>query len=412
MNIRIILAIASLLSCLPAFPQGGGYDEKKKTVYDLFKVRSRDRWGVVDANDNLKLSVEYNEPLFQNGKAVITEYGTHRLAGVMDSVGNFTELPPYYVNPIYPFVCDGFLAVRKEPKGKWGFLNMVTGEMLKVQLKDTKGKNDLLKKIGLQGKGLKGTFVFDFVAPFSEGMAAVYSSRTGWRHIDTNGRERLILEGSGPNLFRSSLLKGECVIFSDKGIVVCREAPDHSAGIVRYLDENYEIKDYQAGLAYPYSVGSNDFKLTLNTALQPDKYENFSRGDSVIFIPRRKVVPEKKKVEEKKDSFNFGRDIKVELAKKVVSAGSKGTAAVTVNITNSGKFDSDELHVSVSIKGAKKEWEGVIEKGDTHQVTLYIPAKFSAASISRTVSWTVGTSSSETSGSDNVTIRRYKPARR
>lgn len=72
----------------------------------------------------------------------------------------------------------------------------------------------------------------------------------------------------------------------------------------------------------------------LNTKFQADKYENVHSGDSIIFIERPPVI---QKVEEPKDSFILDRDIKVTLSKKSVSAGAKGTAAITVNISNVGE---------------------------------------------------------------------------
>ena len=389
--------------------QRGNYDSREALGNGLYKVMSHERWGIVDDDDNLILSIEYNEPLFLNGRAVITNYGTRQLAGVVDSQGKFKPLPPYYVNPAYPFVCDGMLAVREEANGKWGFLNIDADQLLKIQIKGAKSKNKLFKKLGISDKGVKGVFVFDFVAPYVEGMAVVFTEKTGWHHIDRSGHERFRLQSADPALFRSSLHNGECVIFGDKGIVVCRETPDFQAGIINYLEDSYEIKDYRSGLTYPYVIRTNGSTLFLNSRLQADKFESSARGDSVIFIERPKIVPV---VVEKKDSFNLSRDITVELSKTNVSAGSKGTAAVTLNITNDGQFDSDTIHVLFNIKGTKKEWTGTISKGETHQITLYIPAKFSASSISRECEWSIDNSSDEISGSETVTIRRYRPSRR
>lgn len=392
-----------------ASAQNGKYDERINIGNGLYKVKTHDRWGIVDEKENLMLSVEYNEPLFMNGKAVITLFSTNQLAGVIDSVGDFTQYPPLFINASYPFVCDNMLAVREKSTGKWGFLNTKTGELLKVQINESKNKNKLLKSLGISGKGIKGTFIFDFVAPFVEDMAAVYSTKTGWHHIDITGKERLKNPGGTPSLFRSSLHNGECVIFAAKGIVVCKETPDNYAGIVNYLENDYEIKDYYKELSYPYVIHTNDSKLFLNSKLQADKFENFSRGDSVILIERPKIIP---KIEEKKDSFNLSRDIKVELSKKTVSVSSKGTALVTINIANIGEFESDSLNLIVTGNGSTKEWNGIIPKGATQQVSLYIPAKFSSPSISRIVSWTLKDSDSELSGEAAVTIKRYRPKRR
>ena len=389
--------------------QNGNYDECINVGHGLYKVKTHDRWGIVDGNDNLKLSAEYNEPLFMNGKAVITHFGTKQLAGVIDSTGNFTQYPPLFINASYPFVCDDMLAVSEKPTGNWGFLNTRTGELLKVQINGSKNKNKLFKSLGISGKGLKGTFIFDFVAPFVEGVATVFSTKSGWHHIDITGKERFRKTGGEPSLFRSSLHNGECVIFGDKGIVVCKETPDNYAGVINYLEDKYEVKDYHKELSYPYIISTNNSRLILNAKLQADKFENLSRGDSVILIERPKIIP---KIEEKKDSFNLSRDIMVELSQKTVSASSKGTASVVVNISNVGEFESDSLHIIINIKGLMKEWQGIIPKATTQEVILYIPAKFSASSISRIVSWILKNSDEELSGEETVTIKRYRPKRR
>lgn len=410
MNCRHILSVLlPAVICLPAFAQGGMFDEKVEVGNGLYKVKTSNRWGLVDNNDNLKLSIEYNEPLFMNGKAVITRYGTRQLEGIVDSTGSFIQTPPYNVNASYPFVTDGMLAVQDTKNGKWGFLNTGTGELLNVVFKGFKpGKNKLLKALGINGKSIKGAFIFDFVAPFAEGMAVVHTEKTGWHHIDKNGQERFKNPDLKPTLFRTSVHDGKAILFDDRGIVLCKETLDRNAGIIDYVDTIYEVKDYNTDLVYPYTIRTNGAKLTLNTKFQADKYER-ADGDSVIFIERPPLI---QKVEEPTDSFTLDRDISVALSKKSVSAGAKGTAAVTVNISNTGEFDSMELEVSVNIHGTGKSWMGTIPVGATQQITLYVPARFSAASITRTVDWSVVCGMEEISGTDNVLIKRYRPSRR
>lgn len=405
---HILSVLPLIVICLPIFAQGSIFDEKVDVGNGLYKVKTNNRWGLVDKDDDLKLSIEYNEPLFMNGKAVITKYGTRQLAGIADSVGNFIPLPSYCVNVGYPFVTDGMLAVQETPNGEWGFLNTDTGELLNVQFRGFKSeKNKILKALGINGKGVKGVFVFDFVAPYEEGIAVVHTEKTGWLHIDKNGQERFKNPSLKPTLFRTSVHNGEAILFDDRGIVLCMETPDKNAGIIKYVDEDYEIKKYNADLKYPYIIRTNGAKLTLNTKFQADKYEK-SNGDSIIFIERPPVV---QKIEEPTDSFTLERDIKVSLSKKSVPAGAKGTAAVTVNISNIGNFDSMELTVSINVRGTEKSWKGTIPIGATQQITLYVPARFSAASISRDVDWSVICGLKEILGTDKITIKRYRPSR-
>lgn len=412
MKIRIIILFVALVavSFLSGYAQTGNYEQRVNgRAMGYTKYPPMGRWGIVDNAGNLKLSIEYNEPLFMNGKAVITEYGTKRLVGVLDSVGDFTSYPPYYVNASYPFVCDNMLAVRQTESGNWGFLDTTTGKLLNVNISGAKNKNKFLKTLGISGKGVKGSFVFEFVAPFVEGMAAVYSSKTGWHHIDKTGKERFKDSNMKPTLFHSSVHNGECVIFNDKGIVVCKETPDHYAGIINYLENDYEIKDYHKEAGFPYVVKSNASRLVMNHSFQADKYENLSRGDSVILIERPKIV--RKKTVKKKTNPTMN-DITVELSRKNISAGAKGTAAISVTVKNIGHMESDTLHLTIDVKGTKKEWSGVLSPGASQQIIFYVPAKFSTSSITRVVSWTLRDSSNEIPGEDTVTIRRYKPSRR
>lgn len=408
---NVLLVVVSIFCCLSLSAQTSKFDEQVDLGNGLFKVKANDRWGLVDKNGNLILSIEYNEPLFMNGKAVLSKYGSQQIAGIVDSIGNFRETLPYYVNLDYPFVTDDMLAVRETPNGEWGFLNIENGELLTVNFKGFKpGKNKALKALGINGKGVKGAFVFDFVAPFSEGLAVVHTDKTGWHHIDKNGQERLKNPSLKPTMFRTSIHDGEALIFDDRGIVLCMEDPTGNAGIIKYVADDYEIKDYTVGLHCPYIVQTNGSKLFLNNKFQADKYEDAHTGDSIIFIERPPVIIQK--IEEPKDSFILDRDIKVTLSKKSISAGAKGTAAITVNVSNVGEFNSKDISVSINVHGTKKSWEGTIDIGATQQLTLYVPAKFSAASISRDVEWTVACGENSITGSDRVTIKRYKPSRR
>lgn len=407
---KVFFVLIFFIFCLSLSVQASKFDEKIDLGNGLFKVKANNRWGLIDKNDNLILSVEYNEPLFMNGKAVLSKYGSQQIAGIVDSVGNFKETPQYYVNVAYPFVTDGMLAVKETPDGEWGFLNTDTGDLLTVNIKGFKsGKNKILKALGINGKGVKGSFVFDLVIPFVEGLAVVHTDKTGWHHIDKNGQERLKNPSCKPTMFRSSIHNGQAIIFDDRGIVLCKEDQSGNAGIIRYVDDNFEVKNYNSGLRYPYIIQTNGSKLFLNTKFQADKYENKQTGNSIIFIERPPVI---QKVKEPQKSFVLNRDIKVNLSKKNISAGAKGTAAITVNISNIGDSDSKDISVSISVNGTKKSWKGTIPVGAKQQITLYVPAKFSAASISRNVEWTVVCGENTITGSDRVSIKRYKPSRR
>lgn len=46
---------------------------------------------------------------------------------------------------------------------------------------------------GVKSAGKKGPTLFDKVTPFVNGIASVYINKEGWKHIDTNGKERFVL---------------------------------------------------------------------------------------------------------------------------------------------------------------------------------------------------------------------------
>ena len=197
MNLKKLICNILLLTCIcvAATAQGLSYEKEVPLGRDLVAVMRQDRWGVKKTDGTLVLPVEYNEPHLMNGMAVIVKFNTDILEGVLKTDGTFVPLPDYSVERVRPFVCDGMLAV-KDAKGKWGFLNVSDGSMLGVNIKGTKKKT----------KSIKGTFVFDRVIPFNEGIAVVYSEKNGWRHIDTSGDERFKTDESVQ--LRTSVDKG------------------------------------------------------------------------------------------------------------------------------------------------------------------------------------------------------------
>lgn len=412
--LRFIISCTLLsMAWMHIFGQFQSFDKAESLGNGLVKVQSSGRWGITDEDGTLKLSVEYNEPFFMNGKAVITEYGSNVLYGYVDSVGNVFQLPPYRINQSFPFITDDMLAIQEnKTNGKWGYLNINSMKPIPIVIEKLgKIQDKAFKNIGINGKGTKDVFVIDYATPFNEGIASIYIERSGWHQIDQTGKERFKDADRQPALFRTSLNKGECLIFNHRGVILCSELPDHTAGILRYIDNKpVEIKKYSNGLRYPYMVINNGSKLIMDGRFRADKYENFATGDSVIFIERPPVIV---KVEEPKDSFNLSRDLKVEFASTTVSASAKGVASITLNLSNKGEFPSDTIKVTLATKGAKdKIWTGIIPPGATEKITLSVPARFAKASISKTINWVVSSREDELKGDKLVTLRRYKPGKR
>jgi hypothetical protein len=65
---------------------------------------------------------------------------------------------------------------------KWGYINSA-GIPYKLSAK--------IK--GVKSIGKKGGAMFDDVTPFVNGIASIYINKRGWKHIDTDGKERYIL---------------------------------------------------------------------------------------------------------------------------------------------------------------------------------------------------------------------------
>lgn len=413
--IKLFLTSAIVLaSGIFARSQDIEFDKKIEIGNGLYKVETNDRWGIIDQNGKLILSAEHNEPVVVDGKAVISKYGTNQLVGIMNAGGVLTPTPQYFINPQFPFVADGMLAVRESPTGKWGFLNTETGAMLSVKIKGMKpGKDKALKSLGINGKNLEGDFVFDFVAPYSDGVAAVYAERIGWLHIDKAGNQRFVNPNGRPALFRSSIYDGKSLIFDDRGFLVCMETPDNKSGVVMFIDDNAGLNGYSVNTQPPYTFRNNGYVLSLNDRFQADKLV-LPNGDSIIYIERKApvVIEDVDTVAVIEEITTSVNDIRVTLARKSVSANSKGTATVTFNITNNSGATAGNLSVTINVQGSTKQWSGDLDPGATQQLSVTVPARFSAPAVSKKATWTVKLDGETSNGSATVSIARYKPQRR
>lgn len=397
MNLKKLICNILLLTYISvaATAQGLSYEKEVPLGRDLVAVMRQDRWGVKKTDGTLVLPVEYNEPHLMNGMAVIVKFNTDILEGVLKTDGTFVPLPDYSVERARPFVCDGMLAV-KDAKGKWGFLNVSDGSMLGVNIKGTKKKT----------KSIKGTFVFDRVIPFNEGIAVVYSEKNGWRHIDTSGDERFKTDESVQ--LRTSVDKGKCLILTESGLGQCQEMTDNVAGVLFPIDGPVADVDFSEAFRFPYVVRLGDNRLTLDARFKAEKYER-AAGDSVVFVERPK--PKKPKPVEKKETFSVDKNIKVDIARTVVQANSKGRASVTVVVSNNSKIESEPLDVTLTAKGASESWSGTIAPGASRQISISFPARFAVASIKRQIDWSITGKSGTTDGSATVTVKRYNPGR-
>ena len=99
--------------------QGFGYDSKTDIGNGLYKVKSGEHFGIIDENDNVVVSIEFQDILFNDGKALLTK--DEVLYGVVDSLGmTKTFETQYKVHPKYRYIYDGYIIVGNT---KWGFIS-------------------------------------------------------------------------------------------------------------------------------------------------------------------------------------------------------------------------------------------------------------------------------------------------
>lgn len=76
--------MALVVSCIASMnAQGFGYEEKIGLFNGLYKVKSTNAYGIIDKNDNVVVSIEYQDILFGEGKALLTKDDV--LWGIIDS---------------------------------------------------------------------------------------------------------------------------------------------------------------------------------------------------------------------------------------------------------------------------------------------------------------------------------------
>ena len=110
---------------LPVCAQTLGYDETTDLGNGLSKVKSGDTYGIIDNNDNVVVSVEYQDIKFNEGKALLLK--DDHIMGVVDTLGNVKSLSgDYTVHPDYPYIYDGHIVVTGKwwTKEKWGYIQI------------------------------------------------------------------------------------------------------------------------------------------------------------------------------------------------------------------------------------------------------------------------------------------------
>lgn len=395
-----ILLLSTIISLSVTYAQGFGYDSKTDIGNGLYKVKSGDFYGVIDANDNVVVSIEYQDIVFKDGRALLTKDNV--LYGLIDSLGSVTNFSGMYkIHPKYKYVYEGYIPVSFVKNcmfpNKWGYID-VDEKPLKIKQK--------IK--GTLSVGKNSPTLFDDVTPFVDGCAAVFLKRYGWIHIDNNGLERYkFTDKKAKAHFRSSRYKGECIIVTDDGIKLYQENDNSLAVVKRILSSSatsVETPKDSTSTKMIYEEGV----LTLDSLMRVSKYE--AGDDSIVFIdnPRKVIV---KKVIVPVDTLSLKEDLNVELVYKNLQANEKGRAYTEVKLVNTSNDKFEELSVTLECAGATREWNGSLGGNSTVRISFNIPARFSSTSIKRNI--LVGISYKE----DNieleypVTIKRYTPVR-
>ncbi len=392
------IMIMEIISSINA--QKLGYDEKIDLGNGLYKVKDGIFYGIIDQNDNVVVSLEYQDILFHHGKGLLTK--NNMLVGVIDSTGmikNFEE--EYRVYPQYRQIYEGYILVSPISKwrninNKWGYITE-DGEPLQVKSK--------IK--GVLSGGKKKPTLFDAAIPFVDGISSIYLEKTGWKHIDVNGQERYILANKNSRaLFRSSVYKNECVIVTEDGIKLYQEDGKYHAVVKRILANSVSNMELVQG-SKPALI-CEEGVLSLDSLGRVVKFEN--NTDSIVFIkPLRKVIV--KKADTIKDLLVLKDDIKIKLSSNYVKANSKGRAYLEVIIKNESNSTYKDVSILLKCIGNSRRWSGDLEPQSNLKLSFNVPAKFSASEMKRKISINIVHDEDVMEEERVVTIKRYTPVR-
>ena len=390
-----LLFVLSLISIIKANAQGFGYDSRTAIGNNLYKVKSGQYYGIIDDKDNVVVSVEYQDILFRQGKALLTKDNT--LYGIVDSLGKVKSFEPKYkIHPQFRYIYDGYIIVGDS---KWGYLSE-DGKPLFFNTK-SKGAFIFLKK---------SFMVFDDAYPFVDGFATVFLKKTGWKHVDTTGNERFILSNKKAIAdFRSSIYKEECIIATDEGIKQYQENEERHAVVKRILSTSASGKRISLNNS-SQKVYYNEGTLVLDSLMRVEKFE--TKTDSIIFIEKPKpVIVEIPQLSIPEDTFSVKDNMRVNLMNRSIQANGKGKANTEVKISNKSSLKFENLTILLQCGTITREWEGTLEGNSEIHLSLTIPATFSASQIKRNVIVHIYYKDEDIEYKLPLTIKRYTPIR-
>lgn len=302
------------MSILTVNAQGFGYDSKTEIGNGLYKVKSGQCYGIIDDEDNVVVSVEYQDILYRQGKALLTK--DNILYGVVDSLGKVKSFEPKYkIHPQFKYIYDGHIIVGDS---KWGYLSE-DGEPLFFNT----------KSMGAFIFRKKSFMVFDDVYPFIDGLATVFLKKTGWRHIDKTGKERFVLNNKkAVSEFRSSVYKNECVIVTDEGIKQYQENDERYAVVKRILSTSASGRRNSTSIP-TRKIFYDEGTLVLDSLMRVEKFE--TKNDSIVFIEKLKpAIVETPQFTNPADILSVKDNLQVELTNRNIQANVKGKAYTEV----------------------------------------------------------------------------------
>lgn len=384
---NIFLTLFTIVSFSITNAQGFGYDSKIDLGNGLYKVKSGGYYGVVDNNDDVVVSIEYQDIIFREGNALLTRKDV--LLGVIDTLGKVKMFSGIYkIHPYYRYVYDGYILVSLVDEtiypDRWGYVD-VNEKPLRMQQK-VKGTLSYLPN--------KPT-MFDDIRPFVNGCAAVFLKKYGWKHIDKYGREHFALNDVNNNaLFRSSLHDGECIIVTTDGIKLYQESKDYKAVVKRILsaevtNPNFNYTDWTCveGL------------ISLDSLMRAYKYEN--QTDSIVFFEDPKDI----------NVLSLKEDIKVELIYRNIQANENGKAYTEIKLVNTSDKKIKLLEVVLKCDGANKSWKGELEANSNIKIPFNVPARFSESNLKKNIVVKVNYKNDSVEYDLSVNIKRYNPTR-
>lgn len=387
----LMMLCASVLTVIGAvslYAQGLSKTPVSKGVY---KVKSGNFYGICDENDNIKVSVEYNDIIFVGDVAILTK--DMRVYGYVRKNGHAVYFDgEYRYNPKFPFYSEGYLPVMKvgrSSKEQWMYLDM-------------NGKPIVLS--GTRSLPM----IVEQASAFSEGYAVVQGKKGKLSHVDKYGNERFVLNDETV-YFRSAVRDGECVMITSSGVKVYQESPSKEAIVKMILSSTCNSLRAEG---WPQVLTFAEGSIYLDHLGRADRFVS-SNGDTVSLVKEKiepPIVDPEDLVDDPPTKEFKMEDLELSISRHTATASVKGYASTTIYVDNGSDLSSGELTLTIKSSGmSTKEETFNLSPGARQKTTIYIPARFSEESRRQTVTVIVSDGKEELEKSFTMTLKRYQP---